>query len=304
MRREPESLVIRPPSEWRSLLVRLTRGCNWNRCRFCGIYPAMGEPGFSRRSLDEIVEDIDMLLERHPSPETAFFGDADPLAAGIHVFSGAARHLRSRLPGLKRLTCYARASTLKRLGREAVAELSSAGLDRVHIGLESGDARILRFQKKGQSPKMVETVAAWLKDAGIEVSFYVLLGIGGQGLWQDHARETALLINRTAPDFVRIRRLWLYTEKDALLPCPLWEQVEQGNFMEQTPEGTVRELELMLECLEPVSTFIACDHANNFINIAGNLATDRDDMLYEVQRFLALPEDVRMAHYRAVGSRI
>ena len=88
---QPESLIIRPPSEWRSLLVRITRGCNWNRCRFCGIYPAMGQADFSSRSLAEIRHDIDLLTRLHPRMETAFFGDADPLAAGMEVFVGAVK---------------------------------------------------------------------------------------------------------------------------------------------------------------------------------------------------------------------
>ncbi|RUM34744.1 MAG: hypothetical protein DSY58_07765 [Desulfobulbus sp.] len=53
----------------------------------------MGEPEFSTRSLSDIITDINLLLSRHPCPETAFFGDADPLAAGmmfsleLHVIS-------------------------------------------------------------------------------------------------------------------------------------------------------------------------------------------------------------------------
>ena len=29
---------IRPPSEAQSLLIRVTRGCHWNKCKFCGLY--------------------------------------------------------------------------------------------------------------------------------------------------------------------------------------------------------------------------------------------------------------------------
>ncbi len=264
----------------------------------------MGEPNFSSRSLGEIMADINVLAARHPCPETAFFGDADPLAAGIDVFGKAAKYLRKILPDLKRLTCYARASTIKHLGRKNDHKLAAAGLNRVHIGLESGDAEILRFQRKGQSPEMVETVTSWLKEAGIEVSFYVLLGIGGQERWKEHAIATARLINNCVPAFVRIRRLWLYTRESVGMDCPLWKEVHEGRFKEQTPEGTVHELKLLLELLEPVETFFACDHANNFISINGMVSTDRQEMLEELETFLAQPENVRAAHYESVGSSI
>ena len=298
----PESLIIRPPSEWRSLLVRITRGCNWNRCRFCGLYPAMGQPDYSRRSLTEIKHDIDLLTRRHPEVTTAFFGDADPLSAGMAVFIGAARYLREHLP-LQRLTSYARVSTLYKLGRNNIHLLAEAGLNRVHLGLESGDPEILQFQRKGQSPKMVVTVAHWLKEAGIEISYYVLLGLGGQDRSDQHIRATARIINETEPEFVRLRRLWLY-DKNLDRKCPLWEQVQDGSFVEQTAEGTVLEVQLLLDLLKPLNTFFACDHANNYINVSGLLKDDKEDMLREVAEFLALPDKQRQAHYSMVGSRI
>ena len=58
--RAPEALIIRPPSEAGSLLVRVVRGCHWNRCRFCGIYEAYGQP-FETRPLEDVLEDIDLL---------------------------------------------------------------------------------------------------------------------------------------------------------------------------------------------------------------------------------------------------
>lgn len=302
MNDQPESLIIRPPSEWRSVLVRITRGCNWNRCRFCGIYPAMGEPYFSIRSLAEITHDIDLLARRMPEAESAFFGDADPLAAGMEIFTEAALYLRKAIP-IKRLTCYARASTLYKLGKESIHKLARAGLNRVHIGLESGDPETLHFQRKGQSPKMVIKVCSWLKSAGIEVSCYVLLGLGGRERAGQHIQGTASLLNTLQPEFIRLRRLWLYgSETDH--PCPLVEQVKDGSFTEQTPEGTVLEVQSLLKLLDPMDSFFACDHANNYINVSGNLREDKKTMLATIADFLAQPKEQRDAHYTMVGSRI
>src|SRR5512139_2724894 len=53
---EFEQGPIRPPSEAGSLLIRATRNCPWNRCAFCSTYK---KKTFSRRSLDEVLADID-----------------------------------------------------------------------------------------------------------------------------------------------------------------------------------------------------------------------------------------------------
>ena len=47
---------IRPPSEARSLLIRVTRNCPWNRCRFCPVYKGTD---FSRRPLAHVLADIE-----------------------------------------------------------------------------------------------------------------------------------------------------------------------------------------------------------------------------------------------------
>lgn len=303
---KPESLIIRPPSEWRSVLVRVTRGCQWNRCRFCGIYPALGEPEFSVRTVSEVKRDIDLLRPRISRAETAFLGDADPLKIGLDPFIEIVDYLRQVFPELTRVTCYARASTLWTFKAAGIQRLAQAGLDRVHVGLESGDLETLKFHRKGQTPEMVVSTGRWLTQAGVEVSFYVLLGMGGQDRWKPHIDNTVEVVRATIPDFVRIRRIWLYGGQGAgrSAECPLWQDIRSGTFQSQTAEGTVLELRRLVERLGNVDTFLTCDHANNYVSVQGNLLQDREAMLEEIDQFLHLPEAERQAHYETVGSTI
>ena len=131
--------------------------------------------------------------------------------------------------------------------------------------------------------------------------------LGGSDHWQEHILATAKLINQTEPDFVRIRRLWLY-QGDTIFEGPenpLYKLIRTGTFIPQSPEGTVLELKLLLEELDPgLDTFFACDHQNNYVLVSGRIKDDRGDMLKTVNEFLSLPEHERQAHYQAVGSRI
>jgi len=299
-----ESPIIRPPSEWRSGLLRITRGCNWNRCRFCGIYPHLGQPDFSVRTLEEISEDIHLLHDARPDIETIFLGDADPLCAGMDLILAVLDKI-NRVFQLARLTSYARFSTLYKLGPDNIKDLAQAGLTRIHIGLESGDEKTLILQRKGQNGKMVRTVASWLKESGIELSVYVLLGLGGRERWQEHARETAALINDISPQYIRLRRLHIYGGSPAgTPPCPLTTEIAEGVFTEQTPEGTIHELEMLLDLLKPMNSFFTCDHSNNYLQVSGYLDRDREEMLAEIREFLALPAERREHHYAMIGSVI
>ena len=122
------------------------------------------------------MHDIDLLQQRHPKAENVFFGDADPLQIGTGAFIEIAQYLRQVLP-VKRLTAYARVSTLWKLNKAGIQDLARAGLDRVHIGLESGDAATLNFHRKGQSPKMVcdTTIAHSLNDNQEISAIYIII---------------------------------------------------------------------------------------------------------------------------------
>jgi hypothetical protein len=302
----PETLTIRPPSEWRSLLLRSTRGCAWNRCKFCGVYPALGEPTFSIRPIEDVKNDIDWYAANMSDFTTAFIGDADPLCRPLEESIDIIQYLRAQLPHLNRITAYARIGTLYRIGRDGLRLLATAGLTRVHAGLESGDLSTLTYHCKGQSPKMAIKAARMVKDAGIEVSFYVLLGLGGQNRWKEHIDGTVFVINATDPEFIRLRRIWIFTPESSqtATASPLWDEINKGTFTQQTPEGTVLELRRLIENITDVHSHLICDHANNYLAIEGDFPADRERMLAQIDAFLALPENLREKHYREIGSRI
>ena len=294
----PEHLVIRPPSEAKSLLVRTIRGCNWNRCLFCGIYDYFETP-YSERTIDEVIKDIDALYEMYGDIfKTAFLGDANPLALPTDFLVEVLTHLLTRFPSLTRVTSYARASSLSKKSEEELKSIRHAGLDRVHVGMESGSNAVLSFHKKGTNQKQLIDAGLKTMSSGMELSYYFLLGLGGQEMWEDHVKGSAEVINAVKPHFIRVRRLWVHPMSR------LMEKINSNDFTEQTPEGTVIELRDLVEKLEPSSSVLACDHANNYIQVFGRLLDHRDEMLHIINAFLDLPEEKRQKHYRSIPSVI
>src|SRR3990172_680431 len=163
-----EQGVIRPPSEANSLLVRVTRNCPWNKCLFCPVYKGTQ---FSKRTLDEIKGDIDSMAAecqgRSSQVRTAFLQDADSLLLPTPELLEILRYLKEKFPGLQRITSYARATTLKRKTVEDFKQLKEAGLQRVHSGLESGSAEVLKMIKKGIPPEDVIEGGRHVMAAGI-----------------------------------------------------------------------------------------------------------------------------------------
>lgn len=294
----PEHLVIRPPSEARSLLVRAVRGCDWNRCTFCGIYDLFETP-YSTRTREEVIKDIDALAQMYGDIfTTAFLGDANPLALPTDFLVDVLMRLREKFPRLKRVTTYARASSLAKKSAEDLLAIHEAGLDRVHVGLESGSNKVLKLQMKGTSHKQLVEAGKKTMASGMELSYYFLLGLGGQDLWEEHAQESAAVLGEVRPHFIRVRRLFIHPLSR------LSGKIAAGEFKEQTPEGTVHELRNLVAALDAEGATFTCDHANNYLPVHGELNRDKQAMLDAIDSFLALPEAQRTAHYASIPSVI
>jgi hypothetical protein len=326
---------IRPPSEARSLLVRVTRNCPWNRCTFCPVYK--GER-FSIRPVDHVKRDIDAVhghvetLRRvaggsgpaqrvqfrqmagriEPADWQAFVVAANWLASGMtSVFLQDANslivkpsdlvqileHLTLRFPEVKRITSYARAHTLVRMNDNDLKAIREAGLNRIHTGLESGSDRVLESVRKGATASMHVEAGLKVKGAGIELSEYYMPGLGGRALYEEHALRTAEVLNRIDPDFIRLRTLAVPER------TPLFADQEAGRFERSTDLEVARELLLFIQNLDGITSVVKSDHILNlFGDLEGILPRDKERMISILRTFLAMTPE-HQALYQ-VGRRL
>jgi radical SAM superfamily enzyme len=287
-----EQGVIRPPSEAWSLLVRVTRNCPWNRCLFCPAYKGVR---FSRRSVAEVKADIDAMAEEYGEDsrliKTAFLQDADSLVLKTDQVIDILRHIKARFPGMERVTTYARATTLRRKSVEEFIRLKEAGLTRIHVGLESGSRNVLKMIKKGITPEDIVEGGRKVMAAGISLSEYIMPGVGGRALSEEHARETARLLNIIEPDFIRVRTFALHPKS------PMKKMVEEGTFVPITDEEIVAEIRLLVSRLDEIHSYLSCgDYSPNLLmEVNGYLDEKKPAMLRELDRFLCLtPEQKKV----------
>jgi radical SAM superfamily enzyme YgiQ (UPF0313 family) len=261
---------FRPPSEANSLLLRVTRGCPWNRCAFCSMYKTVK---FEIRDLEEIRGDIDMAGELYGERvRTIFIADSDSLVTKTETFLEVLKSLYASFPHVERVTSYARAKTLAKKPFEDLEKICKAGLTRLHVGLETGDRELLQEIKKGATPEEMIEAGKKAKQAGFEYSLYVLLGIGGEEKWEQHARGTAEVLNQTDPHFIRVRTFIPQSHS------PLYDAMEAGRFQPPGPETILKETKLLLEKLEVTSEFLS-DHISNLLPLHGRLPQEKERMV-------------------------
>ena len=324
---------IRPPSEAYSLLIRVTRNCSWNRCKFCHTYK--GEK-FELRSVAEIEEDIrtakaihdeikqlswssgyggrleevagavfsnsfndayrDVALWLYAGGKSAFLQDANTLIMRTGDLVEVISFLKGTFPSIERVTSYARSKTAAKKSLGELIRLREAGLSRLHIGLESGYDPLLQYMDKGVTA--AEHIAAGRKvvESGISLCVYVVLGLGGKKMWREHAIHTAKVLNEIDPDFIRVRTLSVNSRMS------LYNEVENGNFSRLLDEEILEEEKLLIENLECHSNFVS-DHITNLLQeVEGKLPQDKEKMLAIIGRFQALTPEER-AKFR-IGRRL
>lgn len=245
---------IRPPSEGgvHSLLLRPTRNCPWNRCKFCNTYKGKD---FQIREVEEIKDDIDDvksvrdILEEgskrsgfaprdciavvsgwiRSGQRTVFLQDSNSLIMRTPQLVEVLDYLTDKFPSLERVTSYARSKTLARKPLDELKEIRDARLKRLHVGLESGDDEVLEMVNKGVTAQEHIEAGKKAKKVGFELSEYVMPDLGGRERWEEHALNTAEVLNEINPDYVRMRPLVVRSGTE------LKEKYEEDNFHLSSP---------------------------------------------------------------------
>ena len=285
---------IRPPSEASSLLVRVSRNCPWNQCAFCPVYK--GER-FSLRGADEVLADLDAQRRFYGAegPRSVFLQDANPLLTKPDELARIVVGVRERFPNVGRVTAYARSHTLARRSVADLKRLRAAGLDRLHVGLESGCDAVLRLVRKGTTRDEQITAGQRARAAGFELSTYVMPGLGGRALTEAHADDTASALVAIQPDFIRLRTL-------AVLPgTELAAMQDRGDFDPLGEVAILREIRRFLSGLGAlVATRLESDHVLNLLmELRGDLPEARERLLGLCDQVLALPEETQRRYVLA-----
>jgi radical SAM superfamily enzyme YgiQ (UPF0313 family) len=278
-----EGPIYRPPSEAYSLLIQATVGCPHNKCAFCMVYKK--GPPYRVRPVDDIKKDLDEARAHYGCKiRTIFFPAGNTIAMPTDELAAICTHAHALFPHLERITVYGSSQYIHKKGLHDLVKLRQAGLTRIHVGLESGDDVVLQRIRKGTHAKEQIEAGQWVMQAGIELSEYVMIGIGGKERTREHAANTKKTLNAINPDFIRIRT---FLPKINTL---LLHQIRKGRFHVLSPHEALRETAAILRNLT-VTSQITSDHYTNYVDVHGRMPRDRDRMLTTIDKALQMKEE-------------
>ncbi|MFY0640820.1 MAG: radical SAM protein [Bermanella sp.] len=279
--------VFRPPSEARSLILQVTNGCSWNKCTFCDMY-TQEQKKFRARKEEEIEQDIIKAAASGVPFEKVFLADGDAMVLPMRKLEVILSLIKQHLPTVKRVSSYCLPRNLLKKSVEDLVLLKNLGLDILYVGCESGDSEVLEFVSKGETYESQRDALIKIKQAGLRSSVMILNGLGGPKYSEQHAINSAKLMNETQPDYL----------STLVVSFPLGEdRLKQGfnedwSLMDQT--GLFLELKHFISHLELENTIYRSDHASNYLPLKGTLGQDKAAFLEQIDTVLYQPNKIRL----------
>ena len=277
--------VFRPPSEAHSLILPVTNGCSWNHCTFCEMYTAP-QKKFRARDEDQVLEEIRRAGERL-IVQRVFLADGDALVLPTRRLLNILQAIREHMPEVDRVSSYCLPRNLRKKSVAELKELADAGLKMAYVGCESGDDEVLARVNKGETYESSLSALEKLGEAGITRSVMILNGLGGTVLSEQHADNSARLMNAAQPEFL----------STLVVSFPMGEARFREGFADFQPLGQQQlflEVERLLQGLELQNTVFRSDHASNYLVLKGNLGADKARLLAQVRQAIERPHGAQL----------
>ncbi len=243
------------------------------------------DPKFKIRPVKEIKEDLLWAKNNFLYPiKTVFFPSGNTIIMKTEDLVEILEYTKQLFPDLERITVYGSSQYIARKGLKNLKRIAKAGLSRIHVGLESGNDTVLEYVKKGSTSDVNIKAGKMLKQVKIELSEYVVIGLGGKKWTKEHINRTVDVLNKINPDFIRIRTFLPKINTQIL------EEIDSGDFKVLSPHEALGETYRLIENLR-VTSEVFSDHYTNYIGVNGKLPEDREMMLALIENGLKRDEN-------------
>ncbi len=274
--------VFRPPSEWKSLILQVTNGCSWNRCTFCEMY-TQPQKRFRPADTAEIEAQVRALAAAGHRVQRVFLADGDAMTLSSRRLREYLAAIKKYYPHVQRISSYCLPRNLKKKTVDELIELREMGLSLMYVGCESGDDQVLELVEKGENYQSSLEALQKIKAAGMKSSVMILNGLGGPQLSEQHAINSARLMNEAQPEYLST----LVVEFPA--GSERFEKNFAGRWRKLDKLELFREMEILLENLQLERTVFRSDHASNYLVLKGELGKDKQKLLATVRTAINEP---------------
>ena len=268
--------VFRPPIEHTSLILQVTVGCAHNSCTFCTMYKNID---FSIDSMEQIEENLKSARLYYKNPKRVFLVNGDAFVLSAKKLKHISSLIADYFPGIETVTMYASIRNIINKTDKELKELKEEyRINDLYIGVESGHDESLKFLNKGYDLKEAKRQFRRLDDAAINYIQLFMLGTLGRGRSTESARASAELINKTNPSIVWVQAMRAFPESE------LEAKIQSGEFTPAYELEILEEEREIIRLIDEKNIQFLGIHPINSVTVAGNILTERQDMIDEINQ--------------------
>jgi radical SAM superfamily enzyme YgiQ (UPF0313 family) len=244
--------------------------------------------------VEDVLSDFAACRRQYRSIRRVFLADGDALMADTDVLLRVLDFIRREIPECERVTCYASPASIRKKSEEDLRRLRGANLQMLYMGLESGHDGVLRQMRKGATAASIVEAAQKARGEGFALSVTAISGLGGRGLWREHAEATGAALSQIKPEYIGL--LTLMVEPGT----PVAQWVEEGSLELLSAQETLAETFVLLEHTDSEGSVFRMNHASNYLNLRGTLNRDKDALLARLREGMDGSVPLKSEDYRAL----
>lgn len=243
---------------------------------------------FSVKKAEQITQELQQVVASGVPVRRVFLADGDAMTLSFRRLKEVLLLIRQYLPDVQRVSSYCLPRNLKNKSVAELAELEQLGLKLMYVGCESGDDLVLEKVSKGESYQSSLVALQKIKQAGIKSSVMILNGLGGQLYSEQHAINSALLMNETQPEYLSTLVVSFPTG------VTRFQEGFGGDFQPLQQLDLFKEMEILLKTLTLEKTVFRSDHASNYLVLKGTLSRDKERLLSQVHTAIHDPDRIHL----------
>ena len=272
--------LFRPPSEANSLIFQLTLGCSWNQCAFCEMYTSKK---FKVKKEVDVFKEIEEIGRYRNDIRKVFLADGNAFVLSFDKLSRILDKLNESFPKLTRISAYALPKDILSKTNEELLILAEKGLRLLYVGIETGDDELLERINKGETFNSTSDALIKARKAGMKLSVMILNGLGGKKYTEQHAINSAKVVNAIQPEYLSTLVLSFPYGVDH------FKNRFDGEFEELNRAEQIVEKGNFIKNLHIENTIFRSDHASNYLVLKGILNRDKAELLSRISHVLQDP---------------
>jgi radical SAM superfamily enzyme YgiQ (UPF0313 family) len=243
---------------------------------------------FRPKPIEELRKELQQVVAMGIPVRRVFLADGDAMALSFRRLLEIMRAINEYLPDIQRVSAYCLPRNVKDKSVEELKQLREIGLSLVYVGCETGDDLVLEKTCKGETWQSSLDALLKLGEAGIKRSVMILNGLGGTRYSEQHALNSASLMNRSQPEYLATLVVTFYKGTER------FQRGFGGEFQQLDQLQLMREMEILLSALELEKTIFRSDHASNYLILKGVLNKDKEKLINTLRQAINRPGSVAL----------